>query len=275
MRNYFRRKREQNRIIEIDFIRGIAIIFMIFDHLMYDFMFLIPSLFPSFPKDNTLLEHIHAFSLSYWNSSIRIYFRYFILFIFLSLVGICASFSLNNLLRGYKLAFVSLVLTLVTYIISIIISSLDFVITFGILHCISLSLIMIGILEKFFHNKWIYLLLGLTMIIIGVYFEINQIFISYYEENIFLLIFKQMIGIARCGSDCFSLLLYGGQVFIGFFLGKSLYSQKVSKFPKINNSKNIITFIGKNSLVVYLSHQIVLSIILITLLLFLGYQLII
>ena len=264
----------KNRIIEIDFLRGFALIFMFFDHLMYDFLFLLPSLFPSFPKKDSFFEDIYFFSSIYWDSLLRITFRYFIIFLFLAIAGICSSFSLNNLKRGAKLMIVSILLTFVTFILGISIFSLDFMITWGIIHTISLSLIVIGILQKFLDNKYIFLLIGSLMIILGIYFEINQVYVSYYDENIFLIIFNQISGKVVAGSDSFSFLLYGGQIFIGYFLGKLLYKQKTSLFSKMTYKKNIITFNGKNSLVVYLAHQIVLSLILIIFLFLFGYRLV-
>lgn len=148
----------------------------------------------------------------------------------------------------------------------------DMMISFGVLHCIAFALIMIGLLEKVIHNKWFYLILGIIFVGIGTYFEVNFNFESYEGKNFFLLTLKQMIGLSYCGGDCFPLLYNGGQILLGVFLGKLLYSSKKSimSLPYYNNP---ITFIGRNSLLVYLAHQIIIPVVLILIFLICGFKL--
>ena len=153
-----------NRVLEIDLIRGIAIIFMIFDHFMYDSGFLMRDIFLEYGGSNWT-RSLEIFAYSYWTWDIRIIVRQFIVFLFLALTGICCSFSKNNLKRGLMLLGVSLLLTLGTYIIGIIINDVNKTIMFGVLHCIALALIIISLLElglkNFKYNKYVYLVIGL------------------------------------------------------------------------------------------------------------------
>lgn len=263
------------RIIEIDILRGIAVLLMILDHTMYDIIGLLPSIFSDFPLSTGWSNKLVNFAAWYWHWDVRIIVRYFIVFIFLGLTGICCSFSKSNLKRGLKLLGVALLLTLGTFIAGKITNDIDLTITFGVLHCIAVSLILIGLLEKIIPQKycWIYFALGIIMFSIGSLLEENQTFISYEDGDVLLTILKSMIGINQCGGDHFPLLLNGGQIFIGVFLGKTLYYNKKSLFKKAKYSNNIVTFIGRNSLLVYFAHQIIIPLILGVILLICGFNL--
>ena len=262
------------RIIELDVIRAIAVFFMIFDHIFYDLMALLPSFFKDYPFDLYLIGY------KYWNWDFREIFRYVILFIFLAISGICCSFSKSNLKRGIKLLGIAMLLTMGTYIVGDIIKDEELTITFGILHCISLSLILVGLFEKLKVSKWFYLIVGLLMVSIGIYFYsqpeycyLGKCYISYQKDPIELAILKQIIGIKKYGSDSFPLLINGGQIFIGVFLGKLIYKNKVSLFKNAKYKNNFITLVGRNSLIIYFAHQIILPILIGIILLICGYSL--
>ena len=53
-----------NRVLEIDLIRGIAIIFMIFDHFMYDSGFLMRDIFLEYGGSNWT-RSLESFAYSY------------------------------------------------------------------------------------------------------------------------------------------------------------------------------------------------------------------
>lgn len=258
------------RIIELDILRGIAVVLMMFDHLMYDFIGILPMVFKDYPFD------LYYYAQAYWNWDVRIIVRYFILFIFLGISGICCSFSKSNLSRGIKLMIFAMLLTLATNIIGRFINDPDLMITFGVLHCIALSLILIGLLEKITSNKWIYLAVGLIMVSVGLYLHISPEYGNYqYYDGVpmYQAILEQIVGINKYGGDCFPLFLHGGQIFIGVFLGKLLYANKKSLFKKSKYKNNVLTFIGRNSLIVYFAHQIILPVLAGLVLLILGYSL--
>ena len=258
------------RIIELDILRGIAVILMMLDHLMYDFIGILPMVFKDYPFD------LYYYAQAYWNWDVRIIVRYFVLFIFLGISGICCSFSKSNLSRGIKLMIFALLLTLATNIIGRFINDPELMITFGVLHCIALSLILIGLLEKVTSNKWIYLAIGLIMVSIGLYLHISPEYGNYHSYGdvpMYQAILEQIVGINKYGGDCFPLLLHGGQIFIGVFLGKLLYANKKSLFKNAKYKNNVLTFIGRNSLIVYFAHQIILPVLAGLVLLILGYSL--
>ena len=205
------------RIIEIDLIRGISVFFMMFDHTMYDIFGLLPTAFRDFGKTGWSKD-LYELAVNYWYWDVRTIVRYFIVFGFLGITGICCSFSKSNIKRGLKLMGVSLLLTLGTFVAGKVVGEPDMTIAFGVLHCIALSLILIGLMDKVIPFKWcwIYLALGIVMFTTGSLLEEFQTFRSYTEGDIFKTVIKSIIGINSCGSDHFPLLLNGGQIFCIF-----------------------------------------------------------
>lgn len=261
----------KNRIPELDIARGIAVFLMIIDHFFYDLWGLMPDIFPLFASTATF-EIAHR----YWVWDVRIYIRYAVLAVFMLLTGVCCTLSRSNLKRGLKLMGVALLLTLATYLIGVITDNPDFTITFGVLHCISLALILTGLLEKFIKSRWFFLILGSVLLVVGIICNRNTHFMSYGSNNIIVLLLSQIVGICECGSDSFSFLLYGAQIFIGVFLGKQFYSDKKSIFknPKYPSSVlgRVVCFVGRSSLLVYFAHQIIIPIFVSAILLICGYK---
>ncbi|MCQ2426467.1 MAG: DUF1624 domain-containing protein [Lachnospiraceae bacterium] len=257
----------KKRIPELDIARGIAVLLMILDHAMYDLWGLMPMLFPAF-KDSQPAR----LALRYWNWDVRYYVRFVILFVFLALTGICCSLSKSNLKRGLKLLGVALFLTLATWIVGTVLKDPDMTITFGVLHCISLVLILIGLFDTFLKNKWFYLIVGVLLVAFGISIGEPE-FVSYSSDTFGVLMLKQIAGLVACGSDCFAFPLYGGQIFIGVFLGKLLYREKKSLIPNAEYRNGPVEFVGRHSLFVYFGHQIVLPVLMAAVLLLAGYSL--
>lgn len=185
-----------NRIIEIDILRGISILLMIFDHFMYDLKSFLPMIFSDYPYKYEFTQKLYEFSKMYWNSSFRLASRYIVVFIFLALTGICCCFSRDNLKRGGKLLGVAYLLTLITYLLGIAFDDIDMTITFGVLHCIAFTILIIGLLLKVIENKYFYLIIGIIITSVGIYFEINGKYESFEGNNLFILSIKQIIGIS-------------------------------------------------------------------------------
>ena len=74
-------------------------------------------------------------------------------------------------------------------------------------------------------------------------------------------------------STANTILLYAIIISIGVFLGKLLYANKKSLFKNAKYKNNVLTFIGRNSLIVYFAHQIILPVLAGLVLLILGYSL--
>ncbi len=97
------KKNFKGRIIELDFLRGFSILLMFFDHFMYDMAYVMGKVFDSFPGQSSFFLWLVNNAQRYWVSDIRFHIRNIVVFIFLCLIGVCCSFSRNNLKRGLKL----------------------------------------------------------------------------------------------------------------------------------------------------------------------------
>lgn len=272
MKNNIANNKLVNRIIEIDILRGICVFLMIFDHTIYDIFAVMPMIF-NFPGHGGGIAYdIYELAINYWIWEVREIMHYVICFFFLAITGICCSFSKSNIKRGGQLLLISLGLTIITLIAGLIIGDIDTVIVFGVLHCIATTLIIIGFLERFIPHKWFYLVVGIIMTSFGIFLEIDSIYMSLSDGNVLLRIFETIIGITASGSDHFPILLNGGQIFIGVFLGKQFYSDRKSLFKNAKYKNNIVTFTGRNSLIVYFAHQVLIPIILGIILLICGFH---
>ena len=260
-------KKWASRAKELDLLRGAAVLLMIVDHFFFDLWGLLPTLFTDYPRT------LRNLGLAYWNWEVRAIVRPAVLFIFFALTGICSSFSRSNLARGGKLFAVAMVLTGGTFAAGYLTDDLDLTITCGVLHCIALSLLLVGVTEKLHLPKWGYLGIGLLLwgagIAIGLIAQPKLV--SYYAEPFFPLLGKSFLGFSMCGSDCFAFPEVCGQIFLGVFLGKQFYRERRSllKSPYRNHP---LTFFGRHSLWIYFIHQLLLPLLTAGVLMAMGYS---
>ena len=208
----------------LDLMRGIAIIMMIAFHFIYDL--------------NTFgFTEVPLFT--HW---IGIVWRCLIVFLFLSAVGISLVYAHSNGIQYKKfirrllyLGVAALLVSLGTYIMFP-----DGWVYFGILHLIWVS----SLLALAFVNRPKTSLLIALMILIGLIFD---------QPNLGFLsnIFESYLPIGSV--DYYPLFPWLSFVFIGIFLGHNPYYQKVFTFRS-----SWLEVMGKHSLIIYLSHQIVL-----------------
>lgn len=258
------------RIYEIDVIRGIIVLFMVFDHLMFDIWGVLPGIF-NFPGASSFFQAILKFSRWYWAWPVRMVVREIIIFLFMALTGISCSFSHNNFKRSGLILAVALGLTAVTYVGSILFDDPEILIAFGVLHCIGVVLLILSGLEKVIKNKWFYLIMGTLLMGIGIYIHTQCLASFYGDGHIVKTILLQIVGLREAGGDSFPIILYGGEIFIGYFIGKQFYKERKSVFNTPYHN-NFITTVGRHAIWVYILHQVVLIILLVLLMLLCGYQ---
>ena len=230
----------EKRIWELDFLRGVCVAAMIFDHVLYDltYVFFVP--FSALP--------------AYFDWEIRTIIRIGVVLSFVLLCGISCSFSRSNLLRGAKLAVVAILLSAVTKVLDLVQGEGDrFIIVFGVLHMLALSIVIYAILEKFISGKPL-LVLGIVLAGIGVYFY-TALYNAPSGFEILSLLVPLKGGIYS--ADYFPLLPGVGFLLIGAFLGPVLYGTKTSRFP-LKGAPRLsrpFLFAGRHALIFYLAHQ--------------------
>ena len=245
----------KKRIWELDFLRGFAIIMMVFDHLMYDFMFM-PGFFSNFRTvDNSVFNFLNDIASKYWVSELRFFGHLFFITVFLVVSGISYTFSKNNLSRGLKLGIVALLINLITFGLNYAINGT--LIIFGIIHLYSASIILIYFIRKLVKNEIVLLVIALVIIGAGIPLKFyDPDYLARFEWKDLPAI---IIGFKAYGADYFSIIPYMGLILLGTVIGNTFYVNKVSLIPSVNMSeKNIFSIAGRKSLLIFVTHQVVL-----------------
>ena len=238
-------------ILFINNIRGIAFIMMFIYHI---FVFLYALTNYNY-LNNKVLDFIGSISRN----------------IFILLVGVSLYLSYKNsdniteyrkkqLLRSIKIYCIAIYVTIITYF-----TIREKYIVFGVLHFISISILL---LHNFVNNNFILIIILLICLLLSNYKYIFKIsgysnFINYLNSVIGFSIYKNTI-------DSFPLIKWIPVVIIGIFIGRFIYyyhkkiydTNKKNKIAKKNSSnkntsqkkQNILSFIGKNTLILYVIH---------------------
>ncbi|MFO7968635.1 MAG: DUF1624 domain-containing protein [Bacillota bacterium] len=243
---------DNKRIWELDFLRGLAIIMMVFDHLMFDFAYL-DNYFSNFSQvNNPVFNWLYEVANLYWDSLLRFLGREFFVLLFLLISGISFTFSKNNFKRGSKLLLVALLITFVTYLIELLLN-IRVLIVFGVIHMFAFSILITALIRKFIKSEIIILFIGMSVLTIGLVFGMfSPGFLPLTWANLP----KIILGLGRYGADYFGVVPYVGFILIGTVIGNLLYGNRVSLLPQYSLSKkNIFSIAGRNSLLVYVLHQ--------------------
>ena len=285
-------RNKKNRVWELDFLRGVAVIAMCFDHLMFDFAYC-RRWFSGDKPENAFLDSAAKFAQTYWatgtvaDMGFRFWAHHIFVFLFLFMVGISCAFSRDNIKRGSLLAIVSLAFSGVTFIVHAIDKTIMSGIVFGILQCIALSILCaaaVDILTK--KVKWLntYLplilgtvILACAIIACGVSDAYpDSISSRYLSDRTFETghMLEYILGGGHSyGDDWFGLFPNVGMVLLGMYWGKSMYSVRRSLIPALDGKWNKpITFVGRHALIFYLAHQVLITAVVGAICLMAGYR---
>lgn len=221
------KKKEKKRIWELDAARGVCIIGVIVIHLVFD----IRELFGI------------SFETPLWFDLLQKYGG--ILFIILS--GICITLGKHHIIRGLIVAVSAGIISLVTLIMFD--RNDGLYILFGILHLLAFCMLTYGLYRRL---PWpVVLVLGIASIALGIYFK------TLVVEQKFLFPLGLMYRGFSAG-DYFPIFPNLGYFMVGVVIGRTVYKEKKTLFPKANENNFIIrffSFCGRHSLLIYLLHQ--------------------
>ena len=219
------------RYLEIDLLRGVAVVMMILYHFLFD------------------LDYFNIYRINvlegFW-----LYFARLIALIFIFLVGVSLTLVyyrknygfLDYFKKGSVVFGFGLLITLATWLFA-----REGTIIFGILHFIGVSIILGSLFLRF---KNLNLVLG--GILIGLGFYIKNFIVSYPWLMWLGLKFNNFNTL-----DYFPLLPWFGVILLGIYFGKLLYPKGKRRF-NINLENKYLSFLGRHSLVIYLLHQPIL-----------------
>lgn len=226
----------KKRIWELDALRGLCILGVVAVHFVYDLVELYALVQWDYPP-------LFSFIMN-WGG---------ILFFLMS--GISVTLGRRCIRRGLLVIGGGLIISAVTYgMYRFGFAGKGLIIYFGVLHCLGVCMLLWPIFRKLPH--WALALFGLALVALGFYLRELP-----WVDTYFLM----PLGIPWKGfssSDYFPLLPYFGFFLMGSALGKSVYKNKESLFPRANTNNLVIRFFllcGKHSLWIYLLHQPILS----------------
>jgi uncharacterized membrane protein len=236
-------KGQSQRFVELDILRGFAILFMIILHLFWD------------------LDYFGILPLNknFYSLNIIVPVMFFLL------VGICQAVNnnkyhnqpkkmyLRTIQRGLWVLNLGMLFTLLTAVFLP-----DRPILFGVLHCIGCCIIFSAFFLKF---KSINIVFAILFIISGI--AIGT-FLSAENPNILQLAAGvHQPDIATHTIDYFPLLPWLGVCLLGITLGNILYKDNKRRFtiPDLSNYRptKIFSWLGQHSLAIYLVHQPVIA----------------
>lgn len=321
--------RNSKRVWEIDFLRGIAIWGMIIDHYIWNFSGIVKSLFKM--SEGDWLSALASFSEAYYANDFRVFVRLFGVFLFVFLCGVSTRFSRKNIKRSLLIMGFGLVITLAGLIYSLVADE-TMLILMSTLFTIGFALFIYA-LSKYFVEKftkkdiWKWVALGvfiISTIFWGVISSLNYLSLGHSGNELFRRFFyvfnnyggeigwdygvssitgdtwyKYFLGLRGFGPDWLGLFPYLNFIFLGGFVGETIYKDKKSiikyfyhkedralsgeeyllsaqgqKNAIINHRLRAISFPGRHTLFVYVMHQPIFFIIFTPIFLISGHGLI-
>ena len=216
------------RYLEVDFIRGIALLLMVAFHLCFD------------------LNYFHYIDINIRHGLDWRYFRYLILALFIATVGM--SLVLANqeyinyrkvALRAGKLLLASIIISIASYVMNP-----SMWIYFGIIH-----FILVGSLLGLFFIRYAYLSLVLGLIIIAL-FNLELINMHWLYNYL-----RTPLYLPKYTEDLVQFVPWFALILIGIFIGSKRWFDFGLKESRVVDP---IVFLGRNALVIYLVHQPIL-----------------
>lgn len=218
------------RIWELDALRGIAVLLMVVLHTLYDLTELFAIEEINHPAYDFLMN---------WTG-----------LPFLVISGICVTLGRRTVKRGITVFLCGMACTVVTFVMEQLgLVGRGFTIWFGVLHCLGVCMLLWPLLRRL--HPAILGSIGVALVVIG--FAIKTIYVPFPWLTAFGLTERSF-----ASSDFFPLMPNLGYFLLGAVLGKTLYRNKQSLFPKVNEKFPILVLlrqIGAHALPVYLAHQ--------------------
>ena len=249
------------RIWEVDFVRGLMILFVVWDHFMYDV-----SAFE--PYQSGLFNWLYALSARYYSGVLRQVAQPVFVTMFVFTSGVACSFSRSNGKRALRMMAFALLFTAATRAAEAIVRA-DVTIYFNVIHVIALSVALYTAVEwvwKKCVKGWQKNLFGIVMtavtlavIIVGACANAKP-----WTNDNPLWFFLAMHNSQKVpaftdfyGGDYLPFFPAFGWFLVGAFLGKFLYRQRQSLFPTVNEKWVCpVTFCGRHAIWIYFGSQL-------------------
>lgn len=246
----------KRRIWELDFLRGICVLLMVWDHFIYDVAYLFGNEWIATGKAGVI--NFVNFANSYMDGTLREIFHPIIFTIFFVICGISCSFSRSNLKRGIEALFFAFAITIVT-------TMLETPITFGVLHMLGFSILVWWLIDTVCrHNRYATAIACLAIgVLITTLGHVDSVWAN-VTPNQDLFFLSEHFGGRYGSADYFTIFPYTGYMLIGAAAGVFIYPRGKSLLPVLDkfNWHMPISFWGRIALWVYVFHQIAVMVLL-------------
>jgi len=250
------------RIHELDFARGILMVLVIMDHLFN----LLGSYNTAWAQPNNLepFFSVGNFFNSYINWGFRSVVRYICLGLFVFLSGISSAFSKNNWKRAGKMLIFWLGLFVITGIGEAALKFEPFSKIKGVNH-IFIFINIIGVIAfsvllycPFQGKKWYWLLVAAVLFIV---LHIVLVLIKDTSFGKVLQEYEPFFYKGKSDADFMPLVPYVGIFFLGALFSEFTYCKHKESYFKRHNWEKPICFLGRHSLIIYMTHFVVMMVI--------------
>ena len=275
------RLKSKNRIWELDFIRGLCVLLMIFDHTMYDIADIFGKTWATKATNTEFFTALWQASRTYYfgstqstfwgvmsnGSPIRAFVEPLVVIIFAIVCGISCSFSRNNLKRGIELGIFAGLITLVTWLLGE-----DMMITFGVFQMFTIAILLWCLINAICKKDKIktamvcgvvgVIMLCINQVLVGIWMNDQH---AFTDNSNWFFIGYFMLGVNKIPSaDYQPIFPYVAWMLIGASIGPMIYRNKKSLLPHLGKYDwyEPINFWGKHAMVVYILHQVVIAAIL-------------
>ena len=243
MTNSTNNTKQTSRIHFLDELRGLLIILMVIHHAFYTIGY---------------IYDVHTAQLCF--DFIETYLHPIGASLFIVICGFSCNLSHNNLKRGLELAAVSVAMSAFLYFIMP-----DEMIWFGILHCLSICILIYAATDKLLSksNKYIFIAINILFFILtynlannpGTFIGISPNISLSVPDSISNISVLSIFGLSYVASaDYFPLFPWMFMFFIGAISGKLIISKKIPGIFYREHSR-FLSWIGKHTLAVYIIHQ--------------------
>ena len=254
---------KRERIWEVDFVRGLMILFVVWDHFMWD----VNDMGMSSAYNTGLFRWLFNLSETYYSGSLRNVTQPFFVTMFVLTSGVSCSFSRNNGKRALKMCAFAILFSAATYAISAILH-VELTIYFNVIHVIALSVLLYTAIEWIWGKltkNWQKNIFGVLFFAVTMTAIIVGSCANYMSSHWTDILFGQsawrsdVIYKFEHGGDYLSFLPDFGWFLVGVVLGKAIYREKKSIFPSVNPKYvSPVTFCGRFSIWVYFGSQVVM-----------------
>ncbi len=240
------KKHSKDRAWELDFLRGIALIMMLFMHTSWDFRYEFGVDIFSYLEADWFWSFVHPV----------------IVVLFVGVSGICSTFSRSNVKRGLKILAATLVLNIGTLIIYKV-TGIPCLIIFNVLSVLTCGIFLYALIA-FIEKKTnanpnvanvIMGLIGLYIVIVGC----NIHYMDNASDSLFFLPVGFDIAGTPPMADYMPLFPWLGVFLLGCVIGRTCYKDKKTLFAGKGKVMSAVArpveFIGRHSLIIYLAHQ--------------------